>query len=413
VARRARVAKSAFGPRRLLGIDVLEAARQRIAWTFDSFERVCVSFSGGKDSSVMLHLVMEAAIARGRRVAVLFLDWEAQFRLTIEHVTEMFDRYRDHIDPFWVALPLTTTNAVSMHEPEWTCWDPAKRALWVREPPKRAITDPAKLPFHYPKITFEQFIEKFGRWYSADASTASLVGIRTTESLHRWRAISKARKSRLEGKAWTAWKGEGLFNVYPLYDWQTADIWTYFGRTKLPYNRLYDRMHQAGVPLAHMRICEPYGDEQRRGLWLFHAVEPETWGRVCARVAGANSGALYAGERGNILGNQRIDLPPGHTWQSFARFLLETMPSTTAEHYRDKIAVYLRYCEAKLGMGPLPDAAPGDTGGKDVASWRRICRTLLRNDYWCSGLSFSPTKPEHFQRYRKLMKQRRTTWGYE
>jgi len=405
------VKKAAAYPKQYLSVSVLEAAEERIRWTFDSFERIYVSFSGGKDSSVMLHLVMEEAVKRDRRVGVLFLDWEAQFRLTIDHVTEMFDLYASHIDPFWVALPLTTTNAVSMIEPEWTCWDPSKRDLWVRPPPDRAITDSNRFPFHYPEITFEHFIEKFGAWYSdGGASTACLVGIRTVESLHRWRAISKRRKSRLEGKPWTAWKGGALFNAYPIYDWRTADIWTYLGRTRKPYNRLYDRMHQAGVPLAHMRICEPYGDEQRRGLWLFHAVEPETWGKVCARVAGANSGALYAGERGNILGNAKVELPEGHTWESFARFLLDTMPAATAEHYRDKIAVYLRYCSEKLSI-QVPDEAPNDTGSEDVASWRRICKVLLRNDYWCKGLSFSPTKPEHYERYRKLMADRRSRWG--
>lgn len=394
--------------RRMLGIDVLTAARQRIAWTFDACPRICVSFSGGKDSTAMLHLVMEEAIARRRRVSLLFLDWEAQFRLTIDHVSEIFQLYTDHIDPYWIAVPLTTTNACSMHEPEWTCWDPAKRELWVRQPPANAITDGKRFPFWYPAITFEEFVDKFGEWLAGDALCGSFVGIRATESLHRWRTIAKARKSRLEGKPWTRWRGANHTNVYPIYDWRVDDVWTYMARSGKPYNRLYDRMHQAGLTPHQMRICEPYGDEQRKGLWLFHAVEPETWARVCARVAGAHTGALYADDRGNILGNQRIELPPGHTWQSFATFLLDTMPATTAEHYRDKIAVYLRFCQSK--HIPVPDAQPGDTGGKDVPSWRRICKVLLRNDYWCKALSFSPTKAEHYERYRTIMKRRRADW---
>jgi len=396
--------------RRMLDIDVLTAARQRIAWAFESFPRICVSFSGGKDSTVMLHLVMEEAIARGRKVAVLFLDWEAQFKLTIDHVQEMFDLYADHIDPWWVALPMTTTNACSQVEPEWTCWDPDKRDLWVREPPAGAITDPSVLPWYYPEITFEHFVERWGRWYSASEPVAQFVGIRTGESLNRWRAITRKRKSRLEGKPWTAWKGGGCFNVYPIYDWVTADVWTYFAQSGKPYNRIYDRMHEAGVPPHNMRICEPYGDEQRRGLWLFHAIEPATWAKVCARVAGANSGALYAGERGNILGNQKISLPEGHTWRSFAMLLLDTMPHTTAEHYRDKIARYVWYCVEKLRID-VPDEQTGDTGSKDVPSWRRICKVLLRNDYWCQGLSFSAQKPQAYARYKKIMGRNREKWG--
>ena len=52
-------------------------------------------------------------------------------------------------------------------------------------------------------------------------------------------------------------------------------------------------MHKAGLTIHQQRICQPYGDDQRRGLWLFHLIEPITWAKVVARVNGANSGALY------------------------------------------------------------------------------------------------------------------------
>ena len=60
--------------KRMLGVSVLEAARQRIAWVFDNFPRIYLSFSGGKDSTVMLHLVMDEAIKRDRTIGVLFVD---------------------------------------------------------------------------------------------------------------------------------------------------------------------------------------------------------------------------------------------------------------------------------------------------------------------------------------------------
>jgi asparagine synthetase B (glutamine-hydrolysing) len=53
--------------KRMLGKNVLDAARERVARVFDDFPRVLVSFSGGKDSSVMTHLVAEEAIRRGRK----------------------------------------------------------------------------------------------------------------------------------------------------------------------------------------------------------------------------------------------------------------------------------------------------------------------------------------------------------
>jgi predicted phosphoadenosine phosphosulfate sulfurtransferase len=54
-------------PKRGLGMDVLTAAQQRISWTFDEFDRIYCSFSAGKDSGVMVHLVCEEARKRGRK----------------------------------------------------------------------------------------------------------------------------------------------------------------------------------------------------------------------------------------------------------------------------------------------------------------------------------------------------------
>lgn len=73
--------------------------------------------------------------------------------------------------------------------------------------------------------------------------------------------------------------------------------------------------------------------------------------------------------------------------------LLNSMPETTAEHYRNKIAVYLQWYKKK-GMDNIPQTQEGDIGSKDIPSWRRICKVLLNNDYWCRALSFSPTKPK-------------------
>lgn len=395
--------------KRPMGISVLAAAQARIALVFNEFARVCVSFSGGKDSSVLLHLVMAEAVRRRRKVAVLFIDLEAQYALTIEHVQAVFALYADSIEPYWVALPLALRNAVSNYEPQWQCWDPDRRDDWVREPSALSITDPSVFPFFSRGMEFEDFVERFGAWYADGVPTMCLVGIRTDESLNRYRAIAGS-SSRYEGHCWTTYKDGALFNGYPIYDWRTEDIWRYVATTQAPYNRLYDRMHQAGLSIHQQRICQPYGDDQRKGLWLYQIIEPETWGRVVARVNGANSGALYSRDSGNVNGRLMVTKPPGHTWHSFADLLLATMPQATREHYENKIAVFRHWWHDRGYPNGIPDDGP--TVSTSTPSWARVCKTLLRNDYWCKGLSFSQHKSGAYDKYRKVMKHRRQQWGF-
>jgi predicted phosphoadenosine phosphosulfate sulfurtransferase len=402
-------------PKRGIGIDVLTAARQRIAWTFDTFPRLYVSFSAGKDSTVMLHLVVEEAQRRRRKVGVLFVDLEGQYRVTIEHMAQCLEAYRDTVEAYWVCLPIHLRNAVSVFETHWVCWDPDKRAAWVREPPEQAITDPAYFPFFRAGMEFEEFVPEFGAWYAQGQPCACFVGIRTDESLNRYRTIQTLEKRRHSGKQWTTQVVETVYNIYPLYDWRTEDLWTYHARyPEKPHNRLYDLMYQAGLTIHQMRICQPYGDDQRKGLWLFHLIEPETWARIVARVNGANSGALYVQESGNITGYRRVSKPPGHTWQSFAQLLISSMPPRTREHYANKVAVFRHWWKHRGYPDGIPDEADYAMEAKrKCPSWRRVCKSLLRNDYWCKGMSFTQHRSEAYEKYLDLMRRRRAgeDWG--
>src|SRR5690606_26471204 len=216
----------------------------------------------------MLHLVMEEAVRRDRQVAVLFVDLEGQYRLTIEHVAACCELYRGHIDLHWVALPLSLRNAVSQYEPQWTCWEPGREEDWIRQPHRMSITDEGRYPFFRRGMEFEEFVPEWQCWYAGEGTLASFVGIRSDESLNRWRSVASRSKTTHRGRRWTTAAGDGVYSVYPIYDWRTEDIWTYHARyPDLPYNRLYERMHGAGLSIHQARICQPYGDDQRRGLW--------------------------------------------------------------------------------------------------------------------------------------------------
>lgn len=399
-------------PKNYLNINCYEAAKERISWTFNNFEKIYVSFSGGKDSTVMTHMVIEEAIKRNRKVGLFFLDWECQFQATINHVENIFEIYKEYIEPYWIALPIKTWNGCSQYDPEWTAWEESKEEIWTREKHSMSIKDKMLLPFYYEGIMFEEFTPLFSQWYSEGKSCANFIGIRSQESLNRYRAISKDVKYTHSGKSFTTETTDNCWSIYPIYDWNTEDIWTYYGKTKKPYNSLYDKMYQAGLTIHQMRIDEPFGDTQRKGLWLYQIIEPKTWSKMVLRVSGANVGSLYSREMGNILGNNKVQLPNGKTWRTFADSLLSTMPKKTSEHYKNKISVYLHWYETRGYPDGIPDEADYrlEANGK-APSWRRIVRTLLRNDYWCKGLGFSPTKTSAYDKYMSLMKKRRKAWN--
>lgn len=394
-----------------IGIDVLTAARERVQYAFDHFERIYVSFSAGKDSSVMMHLVMEEAIRRKRKVGILLIDLEAQYRLTIDHAEDMFGLYAEWIDVYWVCLPIKLRNSVSNYEPVWCAWDPERKQDWVREMPKHpgVISDPAYFDFFEPRMEFEEFIELFAVWYSQGKSTAAFIGIRSDESLNRFRTIAIWDKGMHFGKRYTTEVVPEVFNFYPIYDWHVSDIWKYHARyPDKPHNQVYDRMHLAGLSPPQMRLCQPYGDDQKRGLWLYHLIEPQTWGKLIARVNGANSGALYIEEHGNVTGYNKITLPPGHTWRSFCQLLLSTMPEVTREHYLERFKSWLEGWHKRGYRRGIPDYAPRELEKKYWApSWRRLCKVLLRNDWWCKGLGMQQPKSAAYARYLTIKKQKK------
>lgn len=339
------------------------------------------------------------------------IDLEGQYKLTMDHAKDCFDEYSDCTHPYWMCLEIHLRNAVSVYEPHWISWDETKKDSWIRDKPVWAYPS-MYLPFYHRGMEFEEFVPEFGVWYAEEKPCACFVGIRSDESLNRYRTIASDKKTMMDGRKWTSLVKGQVYNVYPIYDWATSDIWIYHGKKPdKRHNRLYDLMHMAGLTISQMRICQPYGDDQRRGLWLFHLIEPETWARVVARVNGANGGALYVNESGNATGYRRISKPEGHTWQSFGKLLLSSMPAKSQVHYDAKISVFIKWWMDRGYPDGIPDEAPYEMEANKLApSWRRICKSLLRNDYWGKSIGFSQTKSEAYEKYLALIKRKKEQW---
>lgn len=387
---------------------VFQATQERISATFDMFEKVYISFSGGKDSTVMMHMVMAEAIRRNRTVGVLIIDLEAQYTDTITHMKRMVSHYAKNIDLHWFCGELLLRNAVSNFEPKWVCWDENKKDIWVREKPLEA-SDLTQYDFYSPKMEFEEVMVLFGEWYSKGVETAAFIGIRADESLHRYRAIVSNKTGLMKkGYKWTTKVSSQLYNIYPLYDWKTEDIWVFMGKNKeLSSNGVYSKMSLAGVKLSQQRLCQPYGDDQKKGLWLYHILEPDTWYKLINRVNGVNGGALYINERGNINGNHHVTKPENMTWKEYTNFLLSTMPKKTCDNYSERFKKFIVGWK-KRGYSQIPDECPMQLEVKCWApSWRRMARCILRNDYYCKGLGQTQPLSESYQKFKAIQMKNR------
>jgi len=387
--------------------NVLQASMNRISKTFDDFESIYISFSGGKDSTVMTHLVLDEAKKRNRKVGLLIIDLEAQYSETIKHIEKMCDIYKDYIDLHWFCGELLLRNAVSDFEPKWVCWDEEKQSLWVREKPKLA-SDLSQYDFYVPKMEFEELMVLFGKWYAKDKMCAGFIGIRSDESLHRYRAITSQKNGLMhKDYKWTTKLSSNLFNVYPIYDWRTEDIWLFhFKNNHLCYNKIYDQMTKAGVKFSNQRLCQPFGDDQKKGLWLYHILEPNTWYKLLNRVSGVNSGALYIGENGNMTGSNDVFLPKNHTWESYTNFLLKSLPKKMQTHYKGRFVKFIAGWKQR-GYDKIPDEAPHELEIKCWApSWKRMARCILRNDYYCKGLGQTQPKSEAYEKFKAIKYKR-------
>lgn len=407
--------------------DVYTAAKERIEYIFDEFEHICISFSGGKDSGTVLNMCIDEARKRKRKIGVLFIDLEAFYKKTIEFVERMLENNKDVLEPYWICLPMESPNSLSYLEPTWIWWDKEKEPIWVRPMPKKEYVineENNPLDFYKKNMPFEEFIKHFGNWYGKGEKTATLVGIRTDESLNRFRAIA-GTKSMYKDKNYSTKVTENVYNFYPIYDWSVEDIWTYNGKFQKDYNKLYDLFYKAGVSIHKMRVDEPFGNEAKAGLSMFRVIEPDTWAKVVNRVSGANFGNIYSG---NKIMTAHYKLPKNHTWKSFTFFLLDTLPPEISEHYKIKFSKFIKYwvekgCPVseehiKIMEETCPDAIinthefsrrgkgdkevikftkvvdeiPGVDNKDDVLTWRRMAMCIIKNDYTCKSLSFGMTK---------------------
>lgn len=393
-------------PKIYLEKNVLDAAFERLEIIFNNFDNVYFSVSAGKDSSVMVQLANIVAKRLNKKFDVLYIDLEGQYQSTINHLYELkkLSQIRDF---YHIALPLALRNAISVLQPKWICWEEESKDLWIRDMPKDSINI-HNCPFEWFRKgeEFEEFIFQFASWYQEKYGglVACGIGIRTDESLNRFRTLTfQNHKETFKNYNWTtkvkySTQILDVYNFYPIYDFRVEDIWGAVSKFDLTYNKVYDLMYKNGVPLKEQRVCQPYGDDQRKGLDQFKALEYETWAKVLNRVNGVNFGNIYC--RTSALGDLKTSKPSFMSWQEYTVFLLESIGIYNRDlmmNYYRKIKKFMIWHRKKhhIDFDQIPDECSRQLENKKkVISWRRIARAIEKNDFYLKRLSFSQTKTE-------------------
>lgn len=409
-------------------MNVYEATMKRLEIIFQEFDNISVSFSGGKDSGVLLNLCIKYIRDNklNKRISVLHLDYEAQYDLTTQYVDDVLRDNWDILDVYRVCVPFKVTTCTSMHQSYWRPWDEEQKEIWVRDLPENAFTK-ENFPFYNENMWDYDFQQRFSLWLhkrNGAKKTAVLVGIRTQESLHRWRAIHSDRNYKnYNGINWTKEVYENVYNAYPIYDWLTEDVWVANAKFDFSYNKLYDLFYQAGLGIDQMRVASPFLSEGQETLSLYRVIEPHTWGKLVSRVNGVNFTGIYGGT--TAMGWKSITLPKGHSWESYMHFLLSTLPEETRQNYLSKLQTSIKFWREKGGVldeatiKALKDAGVKIEVGKEtnyattklpvrmdyiddidikdfklVPTYKRMCICIMKNDHLCKYMGFSQTKNE-------------------
>lgn len=267
--------------KRVLDIDVLTAARQRVKRVFALKRKIILSFSGGKDSIVLAHIVL-SMIQQGEidksLLTVIFIDEEAMYEDVIETVKEWRMMFmQEGVKFLWYCLPVKHYNCLNTMSDEETfiCWDPRKRDVWVRDMPKFAIKDDDFL------IPYKDNYQSWQDRYNKAHKYIVMMGVRVSESVQRMKNFANRKSEAATGKS------------YPIYDMTDKDIWLYIMRYNINIPEVYENLYRVGTPTNRLRVSQFFSIDTAKALVSLGELYPDLMERVTRREPNAYLCAMY------------------------------------------------------------------------------------------------------------------------
>lgn len=346
-----------------LGIEVFDAALDRLVEQYSAGHRMIASISGGKDSTCCLELAVMAASMTGRLpVEAVVRDEEILYPGTYEYLDRVAQR--DDVDLHHLVANQPIVNAFNREDPYWWVFDPLLDPdEWVRQPPAYAeyITD----------LDIRKMVSKERFPVEGDQRLVSIIGLRCSESKGRTYGLFATGGYMTRHPTAT----DGAYGCRPVYDWSDADVWRAIQINGWDYSSAYNVMHRRGIPRKDMRIGPPSMNAASIGnLRMASQAWPEWWDRVCRRLPGMRTAAAYG---------KRVVEPErrwGETWQAtYQRECIDHAPGWIAER---AIACRERMlsAHARHATTPFPEVDRCQTCTGSLGSWKALTRVMYYGD---------------------------------
>mgnify|MGYP001497270596 CR=1 FL=1 len=364
--------------REYLGQTVFDNSINRLRELYREGHRLVVSFSGGKDSGIILELCIIAATLENRLpVDAVMRDEEIMIPETYEYCERVYNR--PEVNMKWLIAKQPVINCFDRENPYFWVFDDNCPEKWVRQPPSFATYINEQSIFH---MTIpERFPPAEGK------DLYAVIGIRTQESKGRFYGLRSMKGHISKPREF------GVRNVWPIYDWSDGDVWKAIAENKWDYNKAYDVLNRLGVPKNRLRIAPPTQSPAGADtLGIAANAYPMWFDKVSTRLNGVRAVAKFGKKAVSPI--RKL----GETWQeTYHRECIEQAPKWIAERAieaRDSIlATHKRHSAV-----PFPDVVPCYTCFGSMGSWKKMTEALYLGDpFAMKFIHLKVVEPEFFR----------------